>query len=144
MKSHLPAGSLSLLALGLMVLGMGCSAEPASPVPVAASPASDATVAQVCATTAEMFDVQPDEVTPETSLADLEADELDFVELVMELEDRFNVTIDDEVVEDLTGTSDWRQGMPSLTMTQLATAVEQQRQADENNGPEPSDQAEPE
>ncbi|PQO25586.1 hypothetical protein C5Y96_23785 [Blastopirellula marina] len=118
---------------------MGCGVKPASPPPAATSPASDATVAQVCATTAVMFDVKPGQVKPETSLADLEADQLDYVELVMTLEEKFNVMIDDEVIEDVTGTSDWQQGMKNLTMAKLASAIEQQQaQSGENANAEPS------
>lgn len=84
--------------------------------------------------------MKPSEIQPETTLADLEADELDFVELVMALEEQFQVTIDDEVVEGLTGTSDWREGMKKLTMSKLASAVEQQGNSGDSASAESSDQ----
>lgn len=46
--------------------------------------------------------VNPEQITPEASfLDDLGADSLDTVELVMDLEDEFNITIPDEDQEKL-------------------------------------------
>ena len=48
------------------------------------------------------FDVEEDSVTPETNIADdLGADSLDVVDLVMSLEDEFDVEIPDEDVENV-------------------------------------------
>ena len=48
----------------------------------------------------EQLDVEPDDVKPEASFAnDLNADSLDVVELVMALEEAFNVDIPDEAAE---------------------------------------------
>jgi acyl carrier protein len=48
----------------------------------------------------EQLEVNPDDVTPEASFAnDLGADSLDTVELVMALEEEFNIEIPDEVAE---------------------------------------------
>jgi len=47
--------------------------------------------------------VDADKVTPEASFADdLDADSLDLVELVMALEDEFDVSIDEEELEGIT------------------------------------------
>lgn len=47
--------------------------------------------------------VDPDKVTPEASFADdLDADSLDLVELVMALEDEFEVSIEEEELEGIT------------------------------------------
>ncbi len=43
----------------------------------------------------------PDVVTPETTLEDLGADSLDMVEVIMALEDEFDVQIRDEDLESL-------------------------------------------
>ena len=46
---------------------------------------------------AEQLDVQKDEITLDTSFAeDLEADSLDLVELIMALEEEFDMEISDE------------------------------------------------
>ncbi|MCP2730755.1 acyl carrier protein [Limnofasciculus baicalensis] len=48
----------------------------------------------------EQLDVEPDDVKPEASFAnDLNADSLDVVELVMALEEEFDVEIPDEAAE---------------------------------------------
>lgn len=50
----------------------------------------------------EQLDVEPDDVKPEASFAnDLNADSLDVVELVMALEEAFNVEIPDEAAEEI-------------------------------------------
>lgn len=49
---------------------------------------------------AEQLDVEEDLVTPEASFSDdLKADSLDIVELVMALEEEFDIEIPDEVAE---------------------------------------------
>lgn len=56
---------------------------------------------------AEQFGVNEDEITPETSFAeDLNADSLDFVELVMAIEAEFDITIEDEVIEHISTVDD--------------------------------------
>ena len=51
---------------------------------------------------AERLDVDEDKITPESSFKDdLEADSLDVVELVMELEDEFDTEISDEDAENI-------------------------------------------
>ena len=52
---------------------------------------------KVKAILAEQFDVEEDKITAETDLQeDLGADSLDVVEMLMTLEDEFNVTVTDE------------------------------------------------
>ena len=87
----------------------------------------DRTVRQVCRITAEMLGVNPAEVTASTSLGDLAADELDIVELVMELEDHFNVSIPDDAITGVTGRDQWQQGAHRLTMAKLAQIVDEQK-----------------
>ena len=46
------------------------------------------------------FDVEEDSITPETNIADdLGADSLDLVDMLMSLEDEFDVEIPDEEIE---------------------------------------------
>ena len=48
----------------------------------------------------EQFDVEEDAITPETNIADdLGADSLDVVDMLMSLEDEFDVEIPDEEIE---------------------------------------------
>jgi acyl carrier protein len=50
----------------------------------------------------ELLSVQPDQVTLEASFADdLEADSLDLTELVMALEEEFDIEVDEDALEDI-------------------------------------------
>ncbi|WP_220740319.1 acyl carrier protein [Leuconostoc miyukkimchii] len=50
----------------------------------------------------ERFNVKRSEITPDLNfLTDVDADSIDFVELVLEVEDMFNVSISDEDAENL-------------------------------------------
>ena len=50
----------------------------------------------------EQLEVEPEKVTPDASFAnDLQADSLDVVELVMALEEEFDIEIPDEVAEQI-------------------------------------------
>ena len=51
---------------------------------------------------AEQLDADPDEMTMETKIVEeLDADSLDVVELLMSIEDEFDVEIPDEEIENL-------------------------------------------
>ncbi len=51
----------------------------------------------------DVLAVEPDQVTMEASFADdLDADSLDLVELVMEIEDKFGVSVEEEELENIT------------------------------------------
>lgn len=53
------------------------------------------------------FNVEKEEVTLETSFQeDLDADSLDLVELIMAIEDEFNLEIEDENMEDIATVED--------------------------------------
>lgn len=54
----------------------------------------------------DRFGVQEDKVNAEMTFEDLGADSLDVVELVMELEDQFNIQFDDERIEELSTVGD--------------------------------------
>jgi acyl carrier protein len=50
----------------------------------------------------ELLSVEPDQVTKEASFAeDLEADSLDLTELVMALEEEFDIEVDEDDLEDI-------------------------------------------
>ncbi len=58
------------------------------------------TIEKVKAIVAEQLDAEVEEMTMETSLMeDLDADSLDAVEIIMTLEDEFDIEIDDEDAE---------------------------------------------
>jgi len=82
-------------------------------------------VVQVCRITAELLGVNSADVEPSTSLGDLGADELDIVELVMELEEHFDVFITDEAIGEVTGDEQWQAGADKLTMSKLAEIVDE-------------------
>ena len=51
----------------------------------------------------DVLSVEPDQVVPEATFADdLDADSLDLVELVMALEEEFDVNVDEEELEGVT------------------------------------------
>lgn len=51
---------------------------------------------------ANLFQIHPDQITMESDLSDdLLADELDNVEIIMAIEDEFNITIHDEDAADI-------------------------------------------
>ena len=50
----------------------------------------------------DVLSVEAEQVTPEAKFAeDLDADSLDLVELVMELEEEFDITVEEEELQDL-------------------------------------------
>ncbi|WP_258361079.1 acyl carrier protein [Moorella sulfitireducens (nom. illeg.)] len=57
---------------------------------------------RIRAIVAEQLGVEEDEITMETSFDDLNADSLDIVELIMALEEEFDLEIPDEDAEKLT------------------------------------------
>jgi len=62
--------------------------------------ADDATFEKFKACAVEVLQVPPDKVVPEARFADdLDADSLDLVELVMALEETFDITVDEAEME---------------------------------------------
>ena len=57
---------------------------------------------KVKAILSEQFDVEEDYITPDTNLSeDLEADSLDVVDLLMSIEDEFEIEVPDEEIENI-------------------------------------------
>ena len=57
---------------------------------------------KVKAILSEQFDVEEDSITPETNIADdLGADSLDVVDLLMSLEDEFEIEVPDEEIDNI-------------------------------------------
>jgi len=106
----------------------GCSQSAAPPTPQSQSATSnEGTALQICRIAAELFGLNASDIKPSTSLGDLGADDLDVVELIMELEDRFDVSIPDKAITDVTGIDNWQAGINRLTMAKLADIVDQQK-----------------
>ena len=118
--------SFWIVIVGCVLGVVGCGhGGPATPV---ASEPSDSTVEQVCKITAELLGVDRSKINAGTSFGDLGADELDFVELVMELEEHFDIAISDETAVQLMGTDNWQQGMKNVTIAKLASMIDERRQ----------------
>jgi acyl carrier protein len=120
---------IGCLLLGWLVCMFGCGQQktPPSPVVPTAQRHSGSTTERICAMTAELLSVDRAKLSGQTSLAELGADELDFVELVMEIEEEFDVTIPDDTAESLLGSKDWQQGMKNVTLAKLAALVDERR-----------------
>ena len=120
MKSY---AAFALIALA--IFGCSNSNSPAT----SSSASSDATptpstVTRVLAVAAEQMGVDQSNIEASTSLADLGADELDLVELVMTLEEEFDQTISDAEIERMSGGEDLSKGFGELTMADLAKLVD--------------------
>lgn len=117
-----------ILLLGLLTIPACDTASTQTDPPVELAPAraeaSDATIDRVCAIAAELLGVNRSQMTATTSLDDLGCDDLDIVELIMELEDMFEVSIPDDAINEMAGSDNWSEGMKSVTMQKLAEAVD--------------------
>ena len=68
---------------------------------------ADGIEAKILSIVAQQLGVEPDEVTPDANiLDDLGADSLDVVELVMSLEEAFDIEVPDDDVEEMRTVSD--------------------------------------
>ena len=116
-------GSPTSIAFASVAIAIGCGpAKPTVNSP-AISTSKDPIVAKVCSVVAVQMGVEASKVSERTSMADLGADGLDLVELVMELEDEFKITISDEALNNLAGNDGWRKGASKLTVANLADIV---------------------
>lgn len=125
MNCHFIPLPILTACLALLMHGTGCQQKPTTEVKHHTA-AQDATTEQVCGITAALMYVPASSVNPSTTLGELGADELDFVELVMELEEHFDITISDETAEQLLGFKD-EAGLNQVTMEKLAAVVEKQK-----------------
>ena len=101
-------GFIGMLAMCVVLVLAGQKPKPVEPAPAgpvgaAANGArlaiSDSIEEQVCQIVARQMNVDRSKIDLNTSLANLHADDLDLVELVMELEDHFQIQIPDEDVD---------------------------------------------
>jgi acyl carrier protein len=121
MRTHL----LVAVLLSLVVPFAGCS--PTSTARSSTSSTNEGTLDAVCSATAEQMRVPRSRINGKTSLGDLKADELDSVELVLALEQKFSIEIPDSAIPKLTGGTDWNTGRQKVTMEALAQLVDRLR-----------------
>ena len=115
--------------LTILISGSACIQQsPTRPASSADAEGPESNIDRVCSITADMLGVSPSSVTATTSLEELGADELDFVEIVMEIEDEFDITISDEAIGDITGTGT-PLDMKEVTMKELARIVDDQKRS---------------
>jgi acyl carrier protein len=74
--------------------------------------------------TAELLGVNYSDVKPTTTLGDLGCDDLDVVELIMEMEESFDISITDDEFEALGISKGWS----SVTILQLADLARSKRE----------------
>lgn len=92
------------IALASAMLLVACYQEVPPVSPATASSAATATTAAfqdqvIVKTIAKLIKVRESEIKSTTRFADLKMDDLDFVELIMELEDELKISIPDERLE---------------------------------------------
>ena len=122
--------SFSALALSLLSTAAGCDAGPRTlSGPVAVVRSHDRGLgtdeAVIIVLLGKQFGKEPEVIQSSTSLKDLGADELDLVEVVMELEEAFHVSIADGAVEKAAGTATMDNILKALTPPKLAALVEE-------------------
>lgn len=112
----------------LAIVLTGCSGQQEDSTRETASSSAAATpdVATIVSVLAEQFGISPGQVAPDATLASLGADELDVVEIIMTVEERFHVEITDEQIVRRVG----RGGAEdTLTARSLAALVAESRSA---------------
>ena len=118
------------MVLVALLSASGCETRKSPPSTAATSASSvtptpsSATIERVRKIVSEQMGVSLDKIMPTTSLGDLAADELDYVELIMELEESFSITIADDKAEALTGNADWQKGVNNVTIEKLSALVD--------------------
>lgn len=111
-----------LVAGAIGIAGCDASSRPMSP-----AISNEDVTEQVITIVAKQMAVDRSSVNPGTSLGDLNADELDFVELVMELEDHFQISIPDDAFAGATRNENWQEGKKKVTIASLVEVVNARR-----------------
>ncbi len=118
-------GSAALVLAGPKPAPLG---QPETKSAAAPTAQTESTAEQVCQIVAQQLQVDRSKMDLNTSLFHLHADELDFVELVMELEDHFQISIPDDAARALLGTENWAEGAKNVTVGKLAGIVNERLQ----------------
>jgi acyl carrier protein len=118
--------SLVLFAVALFLSMPGCPPKPAPPSAEEAVFTQDAAKV-VRAVIAEHLEISPDEVDMQKPLSaqTVAADDLDAVEIVLELETRFNLSLPDEDIDAIAGKRDggqWQRLKPAQLVELLVKA----------------------
>lgn len=83
-----------------------------------------ATLKEISTIIAGQMNVDKAKLQGTTSLTDLGYDDLDFVELIMELEEKFDIYISDEKFDALLESKDRVKGIKNVTLTKIADLVD--------------------
>ena len=123
--NHLAVAELTIVFC--LVSGCGSREIPALPSTAAtvSTVASTTTIEHVRKIVSEQMGVSIDKIQSTTSLGDLGADELDFVELIMELEESFSIAIPDGAAEMKEVNQNWREGIKNVTIQRLSTLMDE-------------------
>jgi acyl carrier protein len=84
---------------------------------------------EICGLVADMLGLKDGEVSPDKTLADLAADELDVVEIIMEIEDKYGISITDEAIGREAGGAKATDVAKSLKVSSLVKLVTEARKA---------------
>lgn len=117
----------ALCVVSAYALGCNPSQQPsrmATPEKKMSAIPKSPSIDQVRKIMAALLGISQDKLTDSTSLQDLGADELDFVELIMELEETFDITITEERAEKLAGFSK-KSGLKGATVERIAAMVDE-------------------
>lgn len=115
--------------IGLVVTVVAGCSEPDVPIPMTGPlPTPDEqTLADVKRVIAEFYDVNLSDmslfVSDSTAVQEIRDDELDVLEIVMDVDDHFDVWITEKVLMRVTGEDDIDEARSSLTVYELAQAV---------------------
>ena len=112
-----------------LTTSVGCTEPSTSGMPVATPSAvttakERATLKEISTIIAGQMNVDKAKLQGTTSLTDLGYDDLDFVELIMELEEKFDIYISDEKFDALLESKDRVKGIKNVTLTKIADLVD--------------------
>ena len=106
----------------MLLVTLGCTKSDMPIKKQVANTTESKSVQRLCEIVADVMGMDVKNLNGNTSLADLKVDELDMVEIVMDLEEEFDVTISDDAVSELTGSEKWS-SPASLTIEKLMGLV---------------------
>jgi acyl carrier protein len=113
-----------------LIAASGCKdRENTSQAPATNRTGRSTTEAEVCGVVADVLGVKAEEVSPDMTFAELHADELDVVEIIMELEDKYETAISDEALEREAGGSQLADLTKTLKVSSLIKLVTEAREA---------------
>lgn len=116
--------AVTLLTLAVVNCS-GCQPANNAGPPVKAASSSTSSIDRVRAIVSKQLAVPIEKVTPKTTLGELGADSLDYVELIMEFEDAFSISIPDDKPLDLAGDQESKDLNKKVTVQILSDLVDE-------------------